>query len=381
MLTLPPLSHAGSLKPLVELIVQDLADCRAAIWVGEPDADLSSTEETAVDARGDAESDSDAAPELPLNSAVEFFHRFQAKLPEWMTQAAEPRWQNAALAWPKARAEGMMWLHLLGARLEVGGKLWVYGHNRGGIKSADRALAEVFGNAEVLASKAHGRLLQAVKTAPIGQGALADWAEAVTMTIPSLAVPPLAFPPLAADASQPAAQQLTLTSYPGCFAHGRLDAGTAFLLAHLPAFAGDQRVLDYGSGVGVIAAALRARQPKQRLTLIDIDSLALQAAAVNLPDGHGLATATLLHGDRLDALDLHQRFDAIVSNPPIHQGAAQSMDVLARLIADAPRFLSHGGALYLVMQHRLNLAPLLQTRFEHVELLASNDQYKLWRAC
>jgi hypothetical protein len=187
MLTLPPLSHARSLKPLVELIVQDLADCRAAIWVGEPDADLSSTEETAVDARGDAESDSDAAPERPSNSAVEFFHRFQAKLPEWMTQAAEPRWQNAVLAWPKARAEGMMWLHLLGARLEVGGKLWVYGHNRGGIKSADRALAEVFGNAEVLASKAHGRLLQAVKTAPIGQGALADWAEAVTMTIPSLA--------------------------------------------------------------------------------------------------------------------------------------------------------------------------------------------------
>jgi hypothetical protein len=72
--------------------------------------------------------------------------------------------------------------------------LWVYGHNRGGIKSADRALAEVFGNAEVLASKAHGRLLQAVKTAPIGQGALADWAEAVTMTIPSLAVSP--WPPM-----------------------------------------------------------------------------------------------------------------------------------------------------------------------------------------
>lgn len=375
MLTLPPLSHAGELKPLVELMVQDLADCRAAIWVGEGDVGLSasanSTNSTTMDDLGDSP------------GAVEFFHRFQATLPDWITQPAEMRWQNALLAWPKARAEGMMWLHLLGARLDVGGKLWVYGHNRGGIKSADRALAEVFGNAEVLASKAHGRLLQAVKTAPIGRGALADWAEAVTMTIPSLAVSPLA-----ADASQPAnppasqaaPQQLTLTSYPGCFAHGRLDAGTAFLLAHLPAFAGDQRVLDYGSGVGVIAAALRARQPKQRLTLIDIDSLALHAAAANLPDGHGLASASLLHGDRLDALDLHQRFDAIVSNPPIHQGAAQSMDVLARLIADAPRFLSPGGALYLVMQHRLNLAPLLQTRFEHVELLASNDQYKLWRA-
>lgn len=380
MLTLPPLSHAGELKPLVELMVQDLADCRAAIWVGEGDVGLSasanSTNSTTMDDLGDSP------------GAVEFFHRFQATLPDWITQPAEMRWQNALLAWPKARAEGMMWLHLLGARLDVGGKLWVYGHNRGGIKSADRALAEVFGNAEVLASKAHGRLLQAVKTAPIGRGALADWAEAVTMTIPSLAVSPLAVSPLAADASQPAnpsasqaaPQQLTLTSYPGCFAHGRLDAGTAFLLAHLPAFAGDQRVLDYGSGVGVIAAALRARQPKQRLTLIDIDSLALQAAAANLPDGHGLASATLLHGDRLDALDLHQRFDAIVSNPPIHQGAAQNMDVLTRLIADAPRFLSPGGALYLVMQHRLNLAPLLQTRFEHVELLASNDQYKLWRA-
>ncbi|MFN5173337.1 MAG: methyltransferase [Holosporaceae bacterium] len=377
MLTLPPLSHAGELKPLVELMVQDLADCRAAIWVGEADVGLSaSANSTTMDDLGDSP------------GAVEFFHRFQATLPDWITQPAEMRWQNALLAWPKARAEGMMWLHLLGARLDVGGKLWVYGHNRGGIKSADRALAEVFGNAEVLASKAHGRLLQAVKTAPIGRGALADWAEAVTMTIPSLAVSPLAVSPLAADASQPAnppasqaaPQQLTLTSYPGCFAHGRLDAGTAFLLAHLPAFEANQRVLDYGSGVGVIAAALRARQPKQRLTLIDIDSLALHAAAANLPDGHGLASASLLHGDRLDALDLHQRFDAIVSNPPIHQGAAQNMDVLARLIADAPRFLSPGGALYLVMQHRLNLTPLLQTRFEHVELLASNDQYKLWRA-
>ncbi|MBM3602544.1 MAG: class I SAM-dependent methyltransferase [Alphaproteobacteria bacterium] len=377
MSTLPPLSHAGALKPLVEMVAQPLADFPATIWVGEADGGLPPIEDGM--AMGDAGDN--------LGQGV-FFHRHQASLPDWMTQPSAPRWQNALLAWPKSRAEGAMWLHLLGARLDVGGKLWVYGHNRGGIKSADRALAEVFGNAAVLASKAHGRLLQAVKTAPIGLGALADWAEAVTMTIPSLAVPPLA-----ADASQPAlspkaAQQLTLTSYPGCFAHGRLDEGTAFLLAHLPPLAAHQRVLDYGCGIGVIAAALRARQPKLRLTLMDIDCLALHAAATNLPDDHGLASATLIHGGSLggsmenfrEAAGGFRRFDAIVSNPPIHQGAAENMEVLIRLIADAPRFLIPGGALYLVMQHRLNLAPLLQRGFENVRQLAASPQYKLWQA-
>jgi 16S rRNA G1207 methylase RsmC len=55
------------------------------------------------------------------------------------------------------------------------------------------------------------------------------------------------------------------------------------------------------------------------------------------------------------------------------------MEILHRLVMESPRYLTPDGALYLVMQHRLNLQPLLQTAFANAELLASNGSYKLWR--
>lgn len=298
------------------------------------------------------------------------FDRQQPNLPDWLLQEGGEV-GDAVLFWPRAKAEALMWLHLLGARLKMGGKLWVYGHNRQGIRSAQAVLQELFGNAVLLSTRAHGRLLQVVKHGAVDRGSLADWVERVEIALPAH--------------HHHAATTIALQSYPGSFAHGRLDAGTAFLLEHLPpqGLGAKDCVLDYACGNGVIAAALHHWYPATALVLADIDSLALHAAQQNMQD-NAAAVVAVVHADHLGALPPEfltrkKLFKAIFSNPPIHQGGQESMEILHRLVMESPRYLTPDGALYLVMQHRLNLQPLLQTAFANAELLASNGSYKLWR--
>src|SRR5690606_8385847 len=82
-------------------------------------------------------------------------------------------------------------------------------------------------------------------------------------------------------------------SYPGVFASGGLDEGTAILLAHLPPLESDAAVLDMACGSGIIGAAVRERYAETVVHLVDNDAVAVEAAHENLPD------ATVICGDGL----------------------------------------------------------------------------------
>ena len=101
-------------------------------------------------------------------------------------------------------------------------------------------------------------------------------------------------------------------SYPGLFAAGRIDEGTALLLDVLPPLSAGARIADFGCGSGVIGAAL-AELPGIGLDMIDHDSLALLAARENVPAGRALLASSLSQAG--GAL-----YDAILSNPPLHAG-------------------------------------------------------------
>jgi release factor glutamine methyltransferase len=125
------------------------------------------------------------------------------------------------------------------------------------------------------------------------------------------------------------------------------------------------RALDFGTGSGVIAAAVALESPKTQLLALDRSRAALAVAAANLAR-HGLRERVgLVCADRLSAL--RARFDVIVANPPYvatselervapelrHEprialdGGADGLDVVRRLIEEAPARLSPGGWLLL----------------------------------
>jgi 16S rRNA (guanine1207-N2)-methyltransferase len=109
------------------------------------------------------------------------------------------------------------------------------------------------------------------------------------------------------------------------------------------------------------------------LDLLDNDSVALEAARENVPG------AQLLLGTALaDAGSA--RYDAILSNPPLHKGLVEDHAQLEQLIADAPAPLQPGGILQIVVQRRVPLDRLLAKPFATVTIAAENGRYRVWRA-
>jgi 16S rRNA (guanine1207-N2)-methyltransferase len=255
---------------------------------------------------------------------------------------------------PKARDEQAMTLHATLGALAAGGRLILYGGNDEGIRSSAAMLKELAEDVETVAVRGHGRVMAARRPAST-QGlrrSLAAWRAVSRVGIGGIA--------------------RDWVSYPGTFAAGRLDEGTALLLSVLPALAASARVLDYGCGSGAIAAAALALQPRLAIDALDNDAVALEAARENVPQ------AVLVLGTRL--ADAGRRgYDAILSNPPLHSGIAEDHALLDRLVTEAPSHLAPDGLLQLVVQRRVPLERRLAQHFAKVEIAAETGRYRVWR--
>ena len=121
---------------------------------------------------------------------------------------------------------------------------------------------------------------------------------------------------------------------------------------------GGQRILDAGTGTGVIAMMLAQRYPGARVTAIDIDEGAVRQAQQNVTKSPFAAQVTVLQ----ETLQEHQgEYDAIVSNPPFFIDSLAAPDeqrnmarhtatlTYAELMQTAYRLLSDEGELSVVV--------------------------------
>jgi ribosomal protein L3 glutamine methyltransferase len=123
------------------------------------------------------------------------------------------------------------------------------------------------------------------------------------------------------------------------------------------------RILDLGTGSGCIAVALAFAFPQAEVDASDISPAALEVARVNV-EAHGLTDRiTLVQSDVFEGLG--EKYDLIVSNPPYvpepsfldlaheyrHEpevglvAGSEGIDVIAKIVHDAPRFLRPSGLL------------------------------------
>ena len=128
------------------------------------------------------------------------------------------------------------------------------------------------------------------------------------------------------------------------------------------------RALDLGTGCGALALALATEGDFASVVATDISRDALEVASVNGEQYHDGAPVEFRAGSLYDPVGHDERFDVIVSNPPYIPGTemeglepevrdweprraldagADGMQVLAPLIAGAPRHLAPGGLLAL----------------------------------
>ena len=101
---------------------------------------------------------------------------------------------------------------------------------------------------------------------------------------------------------------------------------------------GGQRVLDIGTGTGVIALMMAQRYPEAQVTAIDIDEGAVRQTLLNVETSPFTTQVVVRH----EPIQEHQgEYDAIVSNPPFFIDSLAAPD-LQRNMARHTETLSYG---------------------------------------
>ena len=248
-----------------------------------------------------------------------------------------------------------MSLHAVLSLLKPGGSLWIYGANDEGMKSLPKRLKTLVESCELVDMRRRCRVLRVERPAliPSLRVSISQWARDLELPLPS--------------------GTRAWKSYPGLFAKGSLDPATEALMRVLPTPSAGSRVLDFASGPGALSAELIAREPNLRLAMLDHDALALTAARENVPG------ASYLQSNSWHRPPGRHRWDLIVSNPPVHKGRSQNLEVLEDLIAGAPMRLSQGGSLWFVALGHLPVTAMVEDAFDdRVSIAWQGPRFKVW---
>ncbi len=164
-----------------------------------------------------------------------------------------------------------------------------------------------------------------------------------------------------------AGRVFTFTTARGVFARNEVDFATRLLIATIEIEKGTTRLLDLGTGYGVIGVVLGALYDL-KVTMTDVNERALALARKNLEKNR--VEADVLKSDGFAALS-GERFDLIVTNPPIRIGK----DRLFPMLEKARKHLSEGGALWLVC-HKKHGAKTMRKHLEKTYDVEAKEQKK-----
>ncbi|MCE9679283.1 methyltransferase [Shewanella sp. AS1] len=275
---------------------------------------------------------------------------FGHQLPEEVQ--LKPAFDCAIIYYPKSKSLAPYLIQLAANQLAPGGELFIVGENKGGIRSVAKQLPSYFGPASKLDNARHCLLFASEMLEQPPKMNLQDWVKRYPLATPQ--------------------GELTIFNLVGVFSEKKLDNGTQLLLEHLPQLHG--RVLDFGCGAGIISVALLKAQPTLKMECVDINAMALASCQLTL-------AANGMQAKVYPSDGLHQTsgsFDAIISNPPFHDGLSSTTDIATQFVRDSAERLIQNGTWQIVANRHLPYSETIAQYFKTVNIAAENNKYKIY---
>jgi 16S rRNA (guanine1207-N2)-methyltransferase len=244
-------------------------------------------------------------------------------------------------------------------RLNHGGRLYLAGEIRSGIKPAIAHLTSICANTTTLAVKKRCRVALATRSAdsPPPSVDTTDPFELCEYTVQNESVP--------------------VWATPGVLSWDRLDQGTSDLLDAMEVREGED-VIDLGCGTGVVGAVAAKSVGWPGIAMLDSDWLAVEAARRTV-EHHGGDRNQVMWSDCCKAVN-EREFDVAVTNPPRHQGKDTDLQTVNRFLFEAAAILKPEGRFYAVSSRGMKLIEPMETLFRNVKTLSLTPQYQVCMA-
>lgn len=258
--------------------------------------------------------------------------------------APEGAYAAALVCVPRAKEEARA-LIAQAVALAGGGPVIVDGMKVDGVESLWRDCRRI-GQATQAVSKAHGKLFV------VTGGDFAAWA------------------------ADPAGRTIDgrFMTLPGVFSADHVDEGSRALAEALPAKL-PHRVADLGAGWGYLAAEALTRDGVTELHLVEAEHAALDCARRNVQDPRAV-----FHWADVTSFRPAEPFDAVIMNPPFHQGRVADPGIGRAFIAAAAAILKPSGRLWLVANRHLPYESDVRAKFRDVTELGGNNRFKILAA-
>jgi len=240
------------------------------------------------------------------------------------------------------------------SHLTIGQNIFLVGEKKGGVERAAKQL-QPYGKTLKLDSARHCQLWQLKIEKAEQLKPLEQWLKTYTVQVNQ--------------------DQLEICALPGVFSQAHLDVGTAVLLPYLSQVKSG-KIADFGCGAGVISSFLAKLNPEQHIFALDVDAFALRSTEMTF-QRNGLDLAQL-HLQAVTGLkDAPKELDAIVSNPPFHQGIHTNYDASEELCQLAKSHLKSSGELWIVANRFLNYPPLIEQSFGQCMIKTDQQGFKV----
>lgn len=171
-------------------------------------------------------------------------------------------------------------------------------------------------------------------------------------------------------------QSFSFISDAGVFSKGGVDYGSKVLIDAMD-FGQDAQVLDVGCGYGPIGLSAARMAAQGHVTMIDINSRAVELAKENAKR-NGITNVTILESDLFAAVK-DQQFDVVLTNPPIRAGK----ETVHAIFEESWKHLRGAGQLWVVIQKKQGAPSAkakLESLFDQVEEVTKDKGYRIFKA-
>lgn len=265
------------------------------------------------------------------------------------------KFNQAVIFVSKAKLETDFWLQSIVGSLKEDATIYLIGENKGGINAAPKLLSSICSYMNKVDSARHCSMYAGSFVAKMVKAFDLEKCYSPYQ---------LSF----------ANQAMSIFALPGVFSAAELDEGTALLLDTLPQLHGD--VLDLGCGAGVIGSILKKQTPDLNITMADVSLLAVKSSQKTAEMNQ--IKVNILASDMFS--NINDKFDFIISNPPFHAGLKTHYSATENLLRQASQFLKPSGELLIVANKFLRYEPILEEKFNHVEIMNQTHRFKIIRA-